>query len=49
MPILINALAGVGMKEELNLKIFGSKGVIYLKNWPELWISNDDMNMEKLK
>lgn len=49
IPILINALADIGMKEELNLKIFGSKGVIYLKNWRELWISNDDMNMEKIE
>ena len=37
------------MKEELNLKIFGSKGVIYLKDWRELWISNGDMNMERVE
>lgn len=49
IPVLINAVAGIGMKEELNLKIFGSKGVIYLKNWRELWISNDDMNMERVE
>lgn len=49
MPVLINALAGIGMKEELNLKIFASKGVIYLKDWRELWISNEDMIMERVE
>ncbi len=49
IPVLINAIAGVGMKEKLNLKMFGSKGVIYLKNWRELWISNADMDMNRME
>ncbi len=49
VPILINAIAGIEMKEELNLKIFGTKGVIFLKNWREIYVSNDDMEMERLE
>ena len=48
-PVLINAIAGIEMKEELNLKIFGSNGVIFLKNWRELWISNNDMEMQRIE
>lgn len=49
IPVLINAVAGIGMKEELNLKIFGSEGVIYLKDWRELWVSKVDMIMERVE
>lgn len=49
VPVLINALAGIGMKEDLNLKLIGTTGVIYLKNWRELWLSNEDMEMEKME
>lgn len=49
IQVLINGVAGVGMEEELSLKIFGTEGTIFLKDWRELWISNGDLNMEKLE
>lgn len=48
IPVLINGVTDVGMEEELNFKIFGTKGCIYLKNWREVWISNKDIKMERL-
>lgn len=47
--ILINAIADIGMEEDLSFKIFGSMGAIFLKNWRELWITNENGNMEKLE
>lgn len=47
--VLINAISDIGMEEDLSFKIFGSKGTIYLNNWRELWISNDNGNMERLE
>lgn len=47
IPVLINAVADIGMEEELSFKIFGSKGTIFLKNWRELWISNEKGCMER--
>lgn len=47
--VLINCVADIGMEEDLSFKVFGSKGTIFLKNWRELWISNENGNMEKLE
>jgi len=47
--VLINAIADIGMEEELSFKMFGSKGTIFLKNWRELWISNEKGNMERVE
>lgn len=49
IPVLINAISNIGMEEELSFKIFGSKGTIFLKNWRELWISNENGNMERFE
>lgn len=49
VQVLINAVAGIGMKEDLAFKIFGSKGTIFLKNWRQLWVSDEDGIMEELE
>lgn len=36
-------------EEDLSFKVFGTNGAIFLKNWRELWISKENMNMEKLE
>lgn len=48
VPVLINGVADVGMKEELSFKIFGTEGAIYLKNWRDLWIAKKDTGLEKV-
>lgn len=48
VPLLINGVADVGMKEELNFMIVGSKGVISLRNWRDLFIATKDKEFEKL-
>ena len=49
VPVLINCITDVGMKEELSFNIIGSKGVISLKNWRELWTSTKDRALERLE
>lgn len=49
VQVLINAVADIGMKEDLAFKILGSKGTIFLKNWRELWVSDEDGNMEEIE
>ncbi len=48
VPVLINGVTHVGMKEELNFKIFGTKGAIYLRNWRDLLVSTKDTGLERL-
>lgn len=47
--ILINAISDIGMKEDLSFKIFGSKGTIFLNNWRELWVSEENGKMKKVE
>lgn len=44
IPIVINGISGTGQKELLTFTIYGSKKVMTLKNWSELWVSeiNED-------
>ena len=49
MQVLINAIADIGMKEDLAFKIFGSRGSIFLKNWRELWVSDEGGNMKEVE
>ena len=49
VQVLINAVADIGMKEDLAFKIFGSKGSIFLKNWRELWVSDEGGNMKEIE
>jgi predicted dehydrogenase len=41
-PVLINGLSGIGQKEHLSFKIYGSKGTVDLVNWSELFVSKGD-------
>lgn len=49
VQVLINAVAHIGMVEDLSFKIFGSKGSIFLKNWRELWVSDEKGNMREIE
>ena len=49
VQVLINAIADIGMEEDLAFKIFGTKGTIFLKNWRELWVSNENGLMERIE
>lgn len=47
--VLFNCLTDVGIREDLNFNIIGSKGVISLKNWHELWLSKKNSKITKMK
>ncbi|PUB17964.1 Gfo/Idh/MocA family protein [Paenisporosarcina sp. OV554] len=42
IPIVINGLSGMGQQEILLFKVFGTKKVMTIKNWSELWVSECD-------
>jgi len=42
IPIVINGLSGMGQQETLLFKVFGTKKVMTIKNWSELWVSEID-------
>jgi predicted dehydrogenase len=42
IPIIINGLSGMGQQEILLFKVFGTKKVMTIKNWSELWASECD-------
>lgn len=39
IPLLIAGISGVGQKELLQFKIYGSDGVLTLENWSQLYVS----------
>lgn len=49
IPIVINGLSGVGQEELLMFKIFGSKKVLTIKNWSELWESEIDQPEKQIE
>lgn len=49
IPIIINGLCGMGQKERLLFKVFGTKKVMTIKNWSELWVSEVDKSEEKVE
>lgn len=42
IPIVLNGLSGVGQEERLEFKVFGTKKVMTIRNWSELWVSEKD-------
>ena len=42
IPLVINGLCGMGQQETLLFKVFGTKKVMTIKNWSELWVSECD-------
>lgn len=39
IPLLVSGISGVGQKELLQFKIYGSEGVLTLENWSQLFIT----------
>ncbi len=48
IPLILNGLAGIGLEERLDFKVFGTDKVMTLRNWSELWISEKDQSDEKI-
>lgn len=42
IPIVLNSLSGIGQEELLEFKFFGTKKVMTIRNWSELWVSETD-------
>lgn len=42
IPIVLNGLSGIGQEERLEFKVFGTKKVMTIRNWSELWSSEKD-------
>jgi predicted dehydrogenase len=42
IPIVLNSLSGIGQEELLEFKVFGTKKVMTIRNWSELWESETD-------
>lgn len=42
IPLLINGHSGIGMKDDLTYRIYGTKGVLSLDQWGELKYGNKD-------
>lgn len=42
IPIVLNGLSGIGQEERLEFKVFGTKKVMTIRNWSELWVSEKD-------
>lgn len=41
-PLLLSGLSGVGQKELLQFKIYGSNGVLTLENWSQLYLDSKE-------
>lgn len=48
IPLLLTGLSGVGQKELLQFKIYGSKGVLTLENWSQLFIAKEQRERVQL-
>ncbi|MGP4072007.1 Gfo/Idh/MocA family protein [Piscibacillus sp. B03] len=48
IPVLFNGLSGIGQKEHLSFKLFGSKAVLELRNWRDLFIRTKEKDTEKV-
>lgn len=46
IPLLLSGISGVGQKELLQFKIYGSDGVLILENWSQLFLK--DRNGERI-
>ena len=48
IPVLLNGVSGIGQEEELSYIVYGTKGVLKLRNWSELSIAQKDSPFEIL-
>ncbi|MER2008937.1 MAG: Gfo/Idh/MocA family oxidoreductase [Psychrobacillus sp.] len=48
IPIVLNGLSGIGQEERLEFKVFGTKKVITIRNWSELWESELDKEVVQI-
>ncbi|TQR20856.1 Gfo/Idh/MocA family protein [Psychrobacillus vulpis] len=48
IPIVLNSLSGIGQEERLEFKVFGTKKVMTIRNWSELWISETDQEAVRI-
>ncbi|WP_203332445.1 Gfo/Idh/MocA family protein [Planococcus beigongshangi] len=48
VPLLLNGFSGVGQKELLQFKVYGSKGVLTLENWSRLFLTEADSDRIEL-
>ena len=48
IPVLLNGITGVGQEEELSYIVYGTKGVLKLRNWSELSVAQKDSPFEIL-
>lgn len=42
IPIVLNSLSEIGQEELLEFKVMGTKKVMTIRNWSELWVSKKD-------
>lgn len=48
IPLMLTGLSGVGQKELLQFKVYGSKGVLTLENWSQLFLAEPDSDRIEL-
>ena len=48
IPVLLNGISGIGQIEELSYTVYGTEGVLKLRNWSELSIAQKDSPFEIL-
>jgi len=48
IPVLLNGLSGIGQEEELSYTVYGTEGVLKLRNWSELSVALKDSPFEIL-
>jgi predicted dehydrogenase len=48
IPVLLNGVSGIGQEEELSYIVYGTEGVLKLRNWSELSIAQKDSPFEIL-
>ncbi|WP_419961577.1 Gfo/Idh/MocA family protein [Psychrobacillus sp. BM2] len=48
IPMILNGLTGIGQEERLEFKVFGTKKVMTIKNWSELWVSETEQKAIQL-
>ena len=48
IPVVLNAVAGVGQEERIDFKVYGTEKVMSIRNWSELWAAKKDQPFTKL-
>ncbi|MDZ5713513.1 Gfo/Idh/MocA family protein [Jeotgalibacillus haloalkalitolerans] len=49
IPFIINGHSGIGMKDDLTYRIYGTKGILSLDQWAELKYGNADQPIELIQ